>query len=165
MSDSKKFLVVCLCLIMVVNVSFAQRITQVKNADSPYIQGAKPMFAVIPRVPEPGSVPPPVQIPIWTGSFTFNSQTFHYNMVGTDPSLGSATSKIPLVIVPLKFQFSNGQSLSAKQTVCGDTTNHGHAHQEIAGDFQRRHLHCRAARTSARRNTLTPSNAPTSGIL
>lgn len=123
MSDSKKFLVVCLCLIMVVNVSFAQRITQVKNADSPYIQGAKPMFAVIPRVPEPGSVPPPVQIPIWTGTFTFNSQTFHYNMVGTDPSLGSATSKIPLVIVPLKFQFSNGQSLSAKQTVCGDTTN------------------------------------------
>lgn len=123
MSNSKNFLVVCLCLTMVLGTSFAQKI-QVVQGDSPYIKGAKPMFATIPRSIqlEAGQVPPPVQIPLWTTSFVFNNQTFHVTMVGTDPSLGSATSDIPMVIVPLKFQFSNGTSLSAKQTVCGDTT-------------------------------------------
>jgi len=44
-------------------------------------------------------------------------------MVGTDPSAGSATSNIPLVIIPLKFHFSDGTNLSASQTVCGDVKN------------------------------------------
>src|ERR1700746_280034 len=44
-------------------------------------------------------------------------------MVGTDPSQGSATSNIPLVIIPLKFHFSDGTNLSASQTVCGDVKN------------------------------------------
>lgn len=124
MSDSKKFLVLCLCLTTVLGTSFGQQI-QVVKGDSPYIKGAKPMFATIPRSIElaDGQVPPPVQIPLWNGSFVFNGTTFHTAMVGTDPSLGSVTSKIPMVIVPLQFNFSNGTSLSAKQTVCGDTTN------------------------------------------
>jgi hypothetical protein len=63
---------------------------------------------------------PDVQLPIWTGTFKFNNQTFTYHMVGTDPSLGSATSNIPVVIIPLKFHFIDGTNLSAAQTVCGD---------------------------------------------
>jgi hypothetical protein len=121
-SDSKKFLVVCLCLTMLVGVSFAQKI-QVVQGDSPYIKGAKPMYAVIPRSIqlEPGQAAPQVQIPLWHTTFVFNGSTFNVTMVGTDPKAGSATSNIPMVIVPLAFKFSDGTTLSALQKVCSDT--------------------------------------------
>ena len=121
MSKSKTLVVVSLCLIVLASFSFAQKITKAVPADSPYIQGAKPMFAVIPRTPAPGATQPDVQVPIWTNTFTFSGTTYTYHMVGTDPALGSKTSKIPVVIVPLKFNFVDGTSLSATQTVCGDT--------------------------------------------
>jgi len=100
--------------------------TQLKvlQGGSPYIKDAKPMFAVIPRATNaPVPYNPDVQVPIWTGTFTFNGQTFTYHMVGTDPAAGSATSNIPVVIIPLKFHFSDGTNLSASQTVCGDVKN------------------------------------------
>ncbi|MFY9559043.1 MAG: hypothetical protein WAQ52_02305 [Terriglobales bacterium] len=126
MSKSQKFVVVSLCLALLVSVSFAQKLTklQVVQGESAYIKGGKPMFAVIPRTnAAPAKYDPAVQVPIWQGSFVFNAQTFHFNMVGTDPSLGSMTSNIPIVIVPLKFKFSDGTSLSATQMVCGDVKN------------------------------------------
>jgi hypothetical protein len=119
-SDSKKFLVVCLCLTMVLGTSFAQKI-KVVQGDSPYIKGAKPMFVTIPAAGLQAGEVPAAQVPLWSGSFVFQNQTFHFTMVGTDPSQGSATSNIPLVIVPLAFKFSDGTTLSAKQKVCGDT--------------------------------------------
>ena len=121
MSKSKTLVVVSLCFILFASLSLAQKITKTVPADSPYIQGAKPMFAVIPRTPAPGAAQPDAQVPMWTNTFTFNGQTFTYHMVGTDPALGSKTSRIPLVIVPLKFDFVDGTSLSATQRVCGDT--------------------------------------------
>jgi len=60
-------------------------------------------------------------VPLWNGSFSFQSTTFDYTMVGTDPNLGSATSTIPVVIIPLKFEFSDGTTLSATDPVCGGT--------------------------------------------
>jgi len=50
-SNSKKIFLVCLCLILVLGMSFAQKITKLQavQGDSPYIKGGKPMFAVIPR--------------------------------------------------------------------------------------------------------------------
>ena len=109
---------------MAVSLGMAQRINKVVNADSKYIKGAKPMYAVIPRPAEGlATGQPDVQVPIWSGSFVFNGSTFTYHMVGTDPSLGSAVSKIPLVIVPLAFKFSDGTLLSSKQIVCGDSAN------------------------------------------
>ena len=125
-SKSQKFVVVSVCLALLVGTSFAQKITkvQVVPGESPYIQGAKPMFAVIPRANNaPAPYNPDVQVPIWTGTFVFNGTTFTYHMVGTDPAAGSATSNIPLVIIPLKFHFSDGTNLSASQTVCGDVKN------------------------------------------
>jgi hypothetical protein len=107
-------------------VSFAQKLTKLQavQGESAYIKGAKPMFAVVPRVNATEAVAQPdVQVPIWTGTFKFNNQTFTYHMVGTDPAAGSATSNIPLVIIPLKFKFTNGTTLSAAQTVCGDVKN------------------------------------------
>src|SRR5260221_11210304 len=81
------------------------------------------MFAVIPRASNaPQTDQPDVQIPIWTGTFVFSGQTFTYHMVGTDPAQNGSSS-IPLVIIPLKFHFSDGTNLSASQTVCGDVKN------------------------------------------
>jgi hypothetical protein len=126
-SKSQKFALVSLCLALLVSVGFAQKITkiQVVQGESAYIKGAKPMFAVIPRISNvaPAADSPDVQVPIWTGTFVFNAQTFTYHMVGTDPGAGSATSNIPMVIIPLKFKFTDGTALSATQTVCGDVKN------------------------------------------
>jgi len=126
-SQSQKFAVVSLCLLAMLSTGFAQKFTRldVRQGSSTYVQGAKPMFAAIPRVP--GSTEavqaPDVQVPIWTGSFSFGGSSFTYHMVGTDPSAGSVTSNIPLVIIPLKFSFADGTNLSATQTVCGDVKN------------------------------------------
>jgi hypothetical protein len=125
-SKSQKFVVALLCLTLLVGASFAQKVTQLQvlQGESAYIKGAKPMFAVIPRANNaPVTNNPDVQVPIWTGTFTFNNQTFTYHMVGTNPAAGSATSNVPVVIIPLKFHFSDGTNLSASQTVCGDVKN------------------------------------------
>jgi hypothetical protein len=125
-SKSQKLVMFFLCLALLVSFSFAQKITkvQVVPGGSPYIQGAKATFAVIPRANNaPVPYNPDVQVPIWTGHFVFNGTTFTYHMVGTDPAAGSATSNIPLVIIPLKFHFADGTNLSATQTVCGDVKN------------------------------------------
>src|SRR3954469_19135564 len=125
-SKFQKSVLFFLCLTLLASVSLAQKVTrlEVKQGSSAYIKGAKPMFAVIPRANGNEAVTQPdVQVPIWTGTFKFNNQTFTYHMVGTDPAAGSATSNIPLVIVPLKFKFADGTTLSATQTVCGDVKN------------------------------------------
>lgn len=60
-------------------------------------------------------------IPLWSSSFTFNGKKFQYTMVGTNPNDGSATSKVPVVIIPLNIKFKSGGALSAKEPVCGGT--------------------------------------------
>lgn len=73
-----------------------------------------PQFATV----APGSAPNnPVTIPYWSSSFSYQGVTYPYTMVGTDPSLGSATTTIPVVIVPLSFTFSNGVSLDGTTEV------------------------------------------------
>jgi hypothetical protein len=46
-------------------------------------------------------------IPTFTSSFTdpTNGKTYHYTMVGTDPSKGNVTTTIPTVIIPMRFEF------------------------------------------------------------
>lgn len=127
MSKFQQSVVVVICLALLAAAGFAQKITrlQVGSGDSTYIPGGKPMFAVMHRpagAPAP-EVSPDAQVPIWTGSFKFNGTTVRYHMVGTDPAAGSATSNIPLVIIPIKFEFTDGTTLSATQTVCGDVKN------------------------------------------
>src|SRR6266446_909313 len=87
-----------LCLTLLAGMGFAQKLVtlQVKEGDSAYIKGAKPMFALIPRVNEtPAANQPDVQVPIFAKTFRFNKTTFTYHIVGTDPAAGSATSNIP----------------------------------------------------------------------
>jgi hypothetical protein len=47
-------------------------------------------------------------IPTWNGSFTINSTTYSYQMVGTNPAGGSKTTTVPTEILPLKVVMSNG---------------------------------------------------------
>src|ERR1700751_2470148 len=47
-------------------------------------------------------------IPTWSGSFTLNSTTYNYKMVGTNPAGGSKTTTVPTVILPLKVIMSDG---------------------------------------------------------
>ena len=53
----------------------------------------------------------------WTSTFQSEGKTWTYSMVGTDPSKGSATTTVPVTIIPLKMVFSNGTSFNGKSRV------------------------------------------------
>jgi hypothetical protein len=57
-------------------------------------------------------------MPTWNGSFTLGS-TFPFTMIGTDPALGSKTTTVKTVIVPIIFTFSDGTVLNPTKKVCG----------------------------------------------
>jgi len=90
---------------------------------SRYINGV-PFFFVIPRGDSRRATEQALaasNIPMWGASFNYQAVTYTIVMVGTDPALGSATTNVPVVIIPLKFSFSGGASLSAESKVCNDT--------------------------------------------
>lgn len=61
-----------------------------------------------------------ITIPSWTSSFTdpTNGKSYHYTMVGTDPTKGDVTTTIPTVIVPMNFQFkATGATLNGSDKV------------------------------------------------
>ncbi|HEY1493094.1 MAG TPA: hypothetical protein VGF49_01065, partial [Candidatus Solibacter sp.] len=43
----------------------------------------------------------------YTANYTSFGKSNSFNIVGTDPSLGAATTTVPVVIVPIKFTFSS----------------------------------------------------------
>ena len=45
----------------------------------------------------------------WSSSFDYNNAAYPYTMVGTDPTLGDATTTVPVTIIPLTITFSNGK--------------------------------------------------------
>ena len=57
----------------------------------------------------------------WSSSFVSGGTTFPYTMVGTDPTKGSATTTVPVTIVPLILKFSNGTTLDGTQKVSNTT--------------------------------------------
>ncbi len=57
------------------------------------------------------------QLPTWTSSFSYNGKIYPYRMIGTDPSQGSATTTVPVTIVPLKIVFSDGTTFDGSQQV------------------------------------------------
>jgi hypothetical protein len=52
-------------------------------------------------------------LPTWSDSFTYQGLTYRYTMVGTDPKLGSKTTIIPTLVIPLRFVFPDGQVFDA----------------------------------------------------
>jgi hypothetical protein len=63
-------------------------------------------------------------IQTWTGSFTYQGVKHPYTMVGTDPSKGSATTTLKMVIIPLAVKFSTQTFDPTKpiQPACGTGT-------------------------------------------
>ena len=59
----------------------------------------------------------------WVSSFTSEGKTWKYSMVGTNPSLGSATTTVPVTIVPLLLKFSNGKSFDGTPQVATTTSS------------------------------------------
>ena len=47
-----------------------------------------------------------LSVPTWSGSFTTDGVNYPYTMVGTDPAAGSATTHVPVEIVPLRLDFA-----------------------------------------------------------
>ncbi len=59
----------------------------------------------------------------WTSSFKSEGKTWTYTMVGTDPSKGSATTTVPVTIVPLLMKFSNGDKFDGTSQVPATTSS------------------------------------------
>ena len=52
-------------------------------------------------------------IPYWSHTFTYHGLEYTYDMVGTNPKNGSATTIIPTVLIPLRLVFPDGQVFDA----------------------------------------------------
>ncbi len=63
------------------------------------------------------------QLPTWSSSFIYNGTTYSYTMIGTDPSAGSATTTVPVTIVPLKIIFSDGTTFDGSQQVANTVSS------------------------------------------
>jgi hypothetical protein len=61
-------------------------------------------------------------IPFWSSLFAYKGLTYPFQMVGTDPSIGSATTSVQTEIIPLNFVFSNGANFDGNTRV-DDTLN------------------------------------------
>ena len=81
----------------------------------------KPKFAMTTDYPLDAGVSPTTAgvatIPFWKSSFTSGGVTYPFQMVGTDPRAGSATTVVPVNLVPIKFVFSNGAVLDGTSKV------------------------------------------------
>ena len=64
--------------------------------------------------------PGDVTIPYWQGSFQRDGQTYPYRMVGSNPADGSATTTVPVVMVPLRFVFDVDGSVVESSSMVPD---------------------------------------------
>ncbi len=54
----------------------------------------------------------------WDGSFTTDSTNYPFTMVGTDPSLGSKTTKVKVILVPIVFKLPGLKFNPNKKVSC-----------------------------------------------
>ena len=80
-----------------------------------------PQFTVIPRGSMTEAMRTPAgNIPLWSSSFVSGGVTYNFTMVGANPTTSNVTTKVPVVIVPLKYKFGT-TIISATAKACGDT--------------------------------------------
>src|SRR5260221_32037 len=53
----------------------------------------------------------------WSSSFASGGTTYKFSMVGTNPKKGSATTTVPVTIMPLRLTFSNGKAFDGTTKV------------------------------------------------
>jgi len=82
------------------SVAFAQ------ETKYPDILDAKPMFKAGPNHMELAPSAPATNLVQWNGSFTdLTLKRVTYTMVGTKPSLGNASTTVPVYIIPIKMVY------------------------------------------------------------
>jgi hypothetical protein len=75
-------------------------------------------------------------IPYWSDSFDYHGLRYTYTMVGTDPKRGSATTVIPVEIIPIRWVFSNGMVVDASTDIVdGQTPVQGIVNSPIFQDY------------------------------
>lgn len=95
--------------------------------------------------------------PMFNGSFTFNGQVFPFTMVGSDPALGSKTSHVKTIVIPVSTHFPdqnitlfnkkdtnqliNSSIFNRNQVVVGDKT-------QFVDSLQRNQFHNFVSTTS-----------------
>ena len=80
-----------------------------------------PQFTVIPRGNVNAALRSPAgNVPLWSSSFVSGGTTYNFTMVGANPATSNVTTKVPVVIVPLKFTFG-ATTISSTALACGDT--------------------------------------------
>ena len=75
-------------------------------------------------------------IPFWSDTFDYHGLRYTYKMVGTDPNRGSATTVIPVTIIPIRWVFSNGMVVDASTDIVdGQTPVQGIVNSPIFQDY------------------------------
>ena len=81
---------------------------------------------VVQRPPHPVDATPSdadtvngVGLPTWQGWFRYNSVDYPYTMLGSKVVVGSGTTAINVILIPLKLTFADGTILNARHAVCG----------------------------------------------
>jgi hypothetical protein len=75
-------------------------------AESTKYPNPRPMFARFTDGTKPGKDPASAP-PTWTFSFTYNSKTYNDVFIGTDPKKGSATTTVPVYIIPVALTYGS----------------------------------------------------------
>ena len=82
------------------------------------------------------SVPNLRTIPYWSDYFDYHGLRYTYKMVGTDPKRGSATTVIPVELIPIRWVFSNGMVVDASTDIVdGQTPVQGIINSPIFQDY------------------------------
>ncbi len=67
---------------------------------------AKPMFTVLAPHGGKTGVHHPSSLATWSGTIVYNNTTYHFTMVGTDPSTTNTTTTITAYIIPIEMVYS-----------------------------------------------------------
>jgi hypothetical protein len=90
------------------------------NSFAQHINGT-PQFTVIPRGSAHAAMrAPATNVPLWSSSFVSGGVTYPFTMVGANPTTSNVTTKVPVVIVPVKFKFGT-TVISPTTNACSDT--------------------------------------------
>jgi hypothetical protein len=82
------------------------RVAFAHETEYPDILDAKPMFKAGPNHMELAPSAPATNLMQWNGSFTdLTLKRVTYTMVGTKPSLGNASTTVPVYIIPIKMVY------------------------------------------------------------
>ena len=100
----------------------------VPSAGSPSGQSAqrldpqsRPIYTVLPYKGPMPNIHTPASLTTWNGSFVYNSHTYNYTMVGTDPSTTNYTTTIAVKVIPLKVIISGKRFSPTKKLPNGKT--------------------------------------------